>query len=250
MAKVLASSHARWTLLWVPALAIGLVCSFAPLSVHWGHLAPWCAAAAWRVLFAAVPAFAFVSWQMRYLRSRGPRPPTSPASNGTSNTIPQGSTAGGTTPSCPCALMSPSCPDGISIAPPTPNQHEEVNERQKARDLLKEYGINRLLLDRRYNEVSLGIFAFAALALAVLSCSNGWGVTVVAAAVGLCAAWFGYGQFIDIRNENSIDKFYERLRLTNEQVAKNHSVRAFAGPWYCEYLLNNQGRGGAGLRAR
>ncbi len=109
---------------------------------------------------------------------------------------------------------------------------QRVSKRKtKAFDELKTLEIKRRLFDRRYNEVSLGLIGIGIVALAALVNMYKWNATVVTALVALAALWVGYRQFIDIRNEISIDKFYERLKITNEKMDKWPGTRQFASPW-------------------
>ena len=90
----------------------------------------------------------------------------------------------------------------------------------------------RSVFERKYVEISFLLIIGLCIILLVETNLHGWPATAPVGAITIWALWLGYSQFIDIRNENSIDKFYERLKITNQKLDEWCGVRKFAGPWY------------------
>jgi len=111
-------------------------------------------------------------------------------------------------------------------------RHQSQTKHKTIDDLKKVYKVNRSHLERKYAEWASLIVLILIIAVAFAVVQYGWPSTLIAAFVALWAVWLGYSQFIDVRNENSIDKFYDRLNLTNKKLDEWPSTRAFAGPWY------------------
>jgi len=87
-------------------------------------------------------------------------------------------------------------------------------------------------LERKYAEYASAFVLVLTIGLAYGVRIYNWPTTLIPAAIALWAVWLGYSQFIDIRNENSIDKFYDRLKLTNQKLDDWPATRILAGPWY------------------
>ncbi len=57
-------------------------------------------------------------------------------------------------------------------------------------------------------------------------------IDVITAVIGLGALALGFHQWCASRNEISLDRFYDRLEVTNRILDERKEVRPFAGPWY------------------
>ncbi len=112
----------------------------------------------------------------------------------------------------------------------------EMSTKFQAREHLEEYGFLRSA-SARYKGV-LTVFAIAAVAPVVLYVAskifNGLAGPVQGAVTGwiaLGALFLGVQQWRAARNETSLDKFYDKLEVTNRRLDDCPSARDFAGPW-------------------
>jgi len=103
------------------------------------------------------------------------------------------------------------------------------------RNLLQQYGFRRTRDARRIAWIVIvitGIIAFAAGAvLGDFPSLHQSEANIVTAVIGLGALVLGFQQWCAARNEISLDKFYERLEVTNRRLDERKEVRVFAGPW-------------------
>ena len=63
---------------------------------------------------------------------------------------------------------------------------------------------------------------------------------VITAVIALGALGLGFHQWCASRNEISLDRFYDRLEVTNRILDERKEVRSFAGPWHSVEGSKNQ----------
>ena len=93
--------------------------------------------------------------------------------------------------------------------------------------VLGEIGYHRSWWVRYRIAIGLAIIAVIAImmyALTSLGISNRRDVDIASATIALSALLFAYQQWSDTKHESSIDKYYERLNLTNERL-KDPGIR-------------------------
>jgi hypothetical protein len=99
---------------------------------------------------------------------------------------------------------------------------------------LKDYGLNRGLAIRRRPWIYVSLIVCAALALGVftylyLDAQKLNGIQVATSVVALGAIILGYQQWRLARFETSIDKFYERVEISNKRLQEWSTVREMLG---------------------
>ena len=65
-------------------------------------------------------------------------------------------------------------------------------------------------------------------------------IDVLTAVIALGALGLGFHQWCASRNEISLDRFYDRLEVTNRILDEHKEVRSFAGPWQSVEGSKNQ----------
>lgn len=118
----------------------------------------------------------------------------------------------------------------------------EASTKLEARKQLEEYAFLRTSSARYQGQLTVGAIAVGALtalyvANRVFEGTAGPMQVAVTGWVGLGALMLGVQQWRAARNETSLDKFYDRLEVTNRQLDDCPAVRSFAGPW-----LDEEGR--------
>jgi hypothetical protein len=107
-------------------------------------------------------------------------------------------------------------------------------QRQELSKQLRTYGFTRTFGARHGGWLFIAtviiITAFAGVAIRYLP-FNLSGTEVMTALVALGAVILGYQQWRAARNEISLDKFYERLEMTNQRLDEWPIARLLAGPW-------------------
>lgn len=116
-------------------------------------------------------------------------------------------------------------------------QYQQNKGKHRAvHNLRKNNDTKRWFFERKYAEISF-IFVGILSVIVLLEINvNHWPTTTAALPIALWTVWLGYSQFIDVRNESSIDKFYERINITNRKLDEWENARKFAGPWYNDSL--------------
>ena len=108
----------------------------------------------------------------------------------------------------------------------------ERRDKRKARRILDDYGFVRSLSARYQHWLIL--FGIPLVGLLISSMIS-WDANLLGPiggwAVALTAAVLGVQQWRAARNEISLDRFYERLGVTNRHLDDYEKSREFAGPW-------------------
>jgi len=111
--------------------------------------------------------------------------------------------------------------------------NEFLRERElnlKTRRELDEYGFVRSF-SARYQHW-LVLFGIPLISLSITSILiRDAGMPILGPILGVTAAVLGVQQWRAARNEISLDKFYERLGVTNKHLDDCEVTREFAGPW-------------------
>jgi hypothetical protein len=124
------------------------------------------------------------------------------------------------------------------MSTPSSKRHRLLGLRkgpESPRNQLHQYGFRRTRDARRRAWIVIvmtGIIAFAAGAvLGDFPSLHQSEANIITAIIGLGALVLGFQQWCAARNEISLDKFYERLEVTNRRLDEHEEVRVFAGPW-------------------
>ncbi len=112
---------------------------------------------------------------------------------------------------------------------------------------LENYGFTRTFGARHSFKIAIGVIVFLALAglfvgswLSQVYDEGNFIAATVTACVGLGALYFGTVQWRAARNEISLDKFYERLELTNQQFDRSLGARSLHGDWNIDGIASEE----------
>jgi hypothetical protein len=109
-----------------------------------------------------------------------------------------------------------------------------VHSRREARRDLENYGFTCPFITRWKAWIALGIIAAIALAAGLITL---WfhfaisGADMVAMLITIGGLTLAYQQWYGTRHEMSLQKFYERLEVTNQRLDNWPAARPLAGPW-------------------
>jgi hypothetical protein len=119
----------------------------------------------------------------------------------------------------------------------TKQELKKCDGKDKKKEMSIKQELEKYPLENRKGHKTeyISIFFLVLFALTiVLKMNYSWAAELITTVVAVWAIVVGYIQFRDVRYENSIDHFYDRLKLTNQKRDNVDATRRFAGPWYNE----------------
>ena len=131
---------------------------------------------------------------------------------------------------CKLRRGTPTAPASVAVR----CDRAPAGEQQKvsARTLLKQYEVRRRPRDLVVKNIRPLVVLLVVAVVTIIALIDRWPSYAVPAAIAIAAAFFGYFQFLDVRQENSVDRFYERLRVTNQRLDSYPATWKLIGPIY------------------
>ena len=107
-------------------------------------------------------------------------------------------------------------------------KYQRTQSKKNQELALKRYGLERTWIVRNKAWIFVGFISFVAVATGLIFqfLGNADGANVAMMIITLGAFILAYQQWDEAKNETSIDKYYERLDLTNSRLNDWHAARA------------------------